>query len=236
MVFVAVAAVAVARSPLFAIAEVRVAGVVGQQVDEVRHAAALRPGHNLLTADLRAAEDRVARLPWVRTAEARRVPPSTVQIRATPREPVAVVRLPGAAWLVDADGVVVAGGSREGLVEIRAPNSVLPGVGVEVRDAALRNAIAARNQLPDGLRAAVVRYEAPTERGLRLHLDNGVVVRFGSAEHVAAKARSLVLLLEQARVQAERHGANPQEDAAEDLGVGEIDVRAPDNPVLVPVD
>lgn len=232
LVLAAAAALAVARSPLFDIAEVRVVGVGGEDAREVREAASLRPGDNLLSVDLGAAAARVADLPWVRTADARRIPPSTVELRAARREAVAVVRLGDAAWLVDAEGVLVAGGAQEGLVEISAPNSVLPGVGVRISDAALRNAIAVRNGLPGPLRAAVVRYEAPSERGLRLHLERGVVVRFGSAERIGAKARSVGLLLEQIRARADRAGSSPEGVAPS--GPVEIDVRAPDNPVLAP--
>lgn len=235
VVALAVAGTALARSSLFAIVDVRVAGVQGQEADLVRRAAAIRPGNNLLSADLGAAAARAADLPWIRSATARRIPPSTVQLHVTRREPVVVVRLPDAAWLVDAEGVVVAGGSQEGLVEITAPHSVVPGVGGEVRDAALRNALVARAELPDALRASVVRYEAPSARDLRLHLDGGVVVRFGVAEQVAEKARSVALLLEQVRSQAERRSATA-EDESEGTGFDamEVDVRAPANPVLVP--
>lgn len=232
LLLLAAGAAAVARSPLFDLVDVRVVGASGDAAVEVREAAALRPGDNLLAVDLGSAAARVAELAWVREAEARRIPPSTVEVRAVPREPVAVVRLDGRAWLVDAEAVLVAGGARDDLVEVAAPNSVLPGVGVRISDAALRNAIAVRNGLPEPLRAAVVRYEAPSERGLRLHLDSGVVVRFGSADRVGAKARSVAMLLEQARTQSERHGEAGE--AGGEMQVAEVDVRAPDNPVLVP--
>jgi len=234
LLLLAVAAVAVARSPLFAIAEVRVLGVAGEAQAAVREEAGLRPGDNLLAADLRDAADRVEALPWVHTAGARRLPPSTVEVRVVVRQPVMVIRLPDAAWLVDAGGVVVAGGSRPGLPEVLAPHSVVPGVGGEVRDAALRNALDARARLPVDLRAVIERYEAPSARDLRLRLRGGVVVRFGAAEDVEAKARSVLLLLEQARVQAGRR--EPGTGGERRLGVAEIDVRAPDNPVIVPVD
>lgn len=233
LVLLVVAGVLVARSPLFSIADVRIAGVVGAQRDMVEHAAGLRLGDNLLSVDLGAAGDRVQALPWVRVAEARRLPPSGVELRVVLREPEVVVRLPDARWLVDREGVVVAGGTREGLIELTAPNSVVPGVGAQVRDAALRNALSVHTQIPDALRALVVRYEARSGRDLRLHLHEGIVVRFGVADDVAAKARSVMLLIDQARAQAARR-VTPDEPGA-GLGVAEIDVRAPDNPVLVPV-
>lgn len=241
LVVLAAAGVGIARSSLFAIIDVRVTGVQGQEAELVRRTAAIEPGNNLLSTDLRAAAARVADLPWIRDADARRIPPATLELQVTRRQPIVTVRLPEAAWLVDADGVVVAGGSQEGLVEITAPHSVVPGVGGQVRDAALRNALIAHAEMPASLRATVVGYEAPSARDLRLHLAGGVVVRFGVADQVEAKARSIALLLEQIRLQAERRTAPDEGTGSAGTGsagtgyaVMEIDVRAPDNPVLVP--
>ncbi|MEX2619959.1 MAG: FtsQ-type POTRA domain-containing protein [Egibacteraceae bacterium] len=232
VIVLAAAAAGVARSPLFTIDAVAVVGVADDEQAAIRQAIALGAGDNLLTVDLGAAAARVQALPWVRNADIRRRPPSGVEVTVVPREPVVVVRLPDAAWLVDAEGVVVAGGVREGLVELTAPHSVVPGVGAQVRDAALRNALEAHAQMPEPLRAQVMRYEARSARDLRLHLESGMVVRFGVAEDVDAKARSVALLLEQARAQAARR--TPDGQPAPALGVAEIDVRTPDNPVLVP--
>lgn len=233
----AVGVVAIARSPLFDVDGVAIDGATGEQAEEVRAAAGVRPGDNLLFVDLSAAAERVEELAWVRMAETQRRPPSTVRLEIAPRHPVAVVRLPDSAWLVDAAGVVVAGGERDELVEVDAPNSVLPGPGIRVTDAAVRNALAVQAGLPGSLRAAVEHYEAPSDRDLRLHLDNGVVVRFGLAERVDAKARTVALLLEQARGQADGEGDVTEGSVpAEMAGDVELDVRAPDNPVLIPAD
>lgn len=227
---VTVAGLAVARSPLFAITEVRIVGVTAREAQTAREAAGLRPGENLLFADLGRASARIAGLPWVRSADIRRLPPSTVEVDVARREPVAVVRLPDESWLVDGEGVVVGGGSAEGLAEIDAPRAVLPAVGEQVRDAVVGTALTVHAQLPGGLRSQVLRYEALAERDLRLHLPGEVIVRFGDAEQIEAKARSVRLLLDQLQRHRQRAG-----DGAPRQGEGEtiIDVRAPDNPVLV---
>jgi cell division protein FtsQ len=221
-------AVAVSYSPLFAVDEVRVVGVTGERAETVETLAAVRPGERLLSVDLGRVAADVTVLPWVREVAVSRVPPSTVEVAVVPREPVAVVALPGASWLLDAEGFVVGGGTAPDLVVIDAPNSVLPGAGAQASDLAVRNALEVHRQLPGPIRALVERYEAPSDRGLRLGLTvDDVWVRFGRAERVPAKAQVIGLLLDQAREQAELSGV-------EDLGVAELDVRAPDNPVLVP--
>lgn len=57
--------------------------------------------------------------------------------------------------------------------------------------------------------------------------EGGIWVRFGTVDRAQAKARAIDLLIEQARAQALLQGRP-------DLGIAEIDVRAPDNPVLIP--
>ena len=228
VVALAAGAYAVTRSPLFEVDEVVIEGLTGERVDLVRRLAGIRPGERLLEVDLDAVRDDVERLPWVRSVDVARRPPSTISVAVDVRVPVAVVRLPETSWLLDGDGVVVGGGVDEDLVVIDAPSSVLPGPGVETSDSAVRNALEVHQSLPGPLRAQVDRYEAPSDRSLRLHLaDSDVWVRFGRAERVDDKAQVIGLLLEQAREQAQVQGRSG-------LGVAELDVRAPDNPVLIP--
>lgn len=256
LVLVAMAATGVAVSPLAEITEVRVAGVDGERLRKARTAADVHLGENVLTADLRTAESRVEELPWVHRAAVRRQPPTTVEIAVMVRTPVARVETSESTWLVDREGVVVAEGTEEQLPLVEAPDAVLPAVGSPVRDAAVRNALKMRARLPDRLRSRVVRYEAPTPRGLRLQLDNGVTVRVGRAEQVEEKAQAMSLMLAQMRDAEDgddspASGSGPsgsggasrfagpgesKGDAAGSDGsrVAEIDVRAPDRPVLVP--
>lgn len=232
-------ATAAATAPLFDVSEVRVRGVSGEQAAAVRSAASVATGDNLLRVDLGAVTERVEALAWVRSAEIHRAPPAALEIAVDRREPAAVVRLREAVWVVDAEGAVLRGGDAPELVEIIAPDAVLPDVGEQVSDAAVRNALAVHRGLPGPLRTAVRAYHAEGVRGLRLLLDPAwsgeeITVRFGIAERIDAKARVLGLLLAQARRQAagEEAGALAEQAPA---GIAEIDVRAPDNPVLVPV-
>jgi len=248
-------AAALATTPLFDVETVEIVGVAGTEADQVRTVAAVIPGQNLLRVDRGAISEAVRALPWVASADVQRVPPATLRITVARREPVAVVRIRDASWLVDAAGFVVSGGEREGLAVIDASESVVPPPGASISDAAIRNALAVRAALPAPLRAAVDRYEATSERSLRLRLvpaglgaaasaegsvdvegdtsqadgavPEAIWVRFGTADRAGAKARAITLLLEQAHAQALRQGTT-------DLGIAELDVRAPRNPVLVP--
>jgi cell division protein FtsQ len=241
------AAVAVGYSPLFAVADVRVIGAASGRTDEVRRAARILPGDNLLLADVRGAAAQVEALPWVRSASVRRLPPSTVELTVTRRDPAALVSAADGVWIVDLEGVVLAGGRHDTLPVIDAPGAVLERVGQPFADPAVANALSVLGSLPGPLRSLVDRYDAPTERGLRIRVAWGepdaVWVRFGLAERVDAKARAIGLLLEQAdplRAAPETvsendgHGQDVEGSEAAPLAY-ELDVRAPDAPVLVPV-
>lgn len=222
----------VTTSPLFAVSSVLVDGATGEQAAAIRAAADIAEGDNILRLDTDAVAARVRTLPWIRSVEVGRIPPATIELHVEVREPAVMVELRRGTWLLDMDGVVLAGGHRDGLARVVAPGSVVPGVGDRVADAAVRNAIAVHRELPGPLRAAVLEYDARSESDLRFLLDapgvsdGGIWVRFGFAERIDAKARVIGLLLEQAREQAATEAALP--------AIAEFDVRAPDNPVLVP--
>ena len=232
-VLVAGGAYALTYTPLFAVTEVTVEGVTGDRAEAVRSVAGVVPGQRLLDVDLDGVAAAVEDLAWVRATEVTRQPPSTVVLAVAVRTPVAVLRTADQAWLVDADGVLVAGGDAADLLEIYAPDTVLPGAGAVVRDPTVRTALDVHARLAGPLRAGVVRYEAHGQHGVRMLLDGRLIaddaddlwVRVGSAERVDAKARVIGLLIEQLRAGSGRVG---------EQAVAELDVRVPDNPVLVP--
>lgn len=250
LVLLAASAYGVSRTPLFAVGEVRVTGLPASQVEQVLAVADIATGGNVLDVDTGEVERRVENLPWVRDARVRRLP-GTVEIHVVPRVAVAGVRVGGAAWLVDGDGWVMGGGADPTLVVIDAPDAVLPPVGERISHVGIRNALAVHAALPDTLRAVVDRYDASGDRALRLRLrapgaqgprtgqvatpggPQGIWVRFGVAERIEEKARVIELLLGQAREQA-AHAGTPVPDSELPPGIAELDVRAPDNPVIIP--
>lgn len=94
-----------ADSDLLRIREVRFAGVHRTTAAELAALATVRPGDNLLAADLEALERAVARHPWVKSAEARRRLPPAVEVRVEERTAGALVDL-GGLYLVDREAQV----------------------------------------------------------------------------------------------------------------------------------
>jgi cell division protein FtsQ len=220
-------AAAAVASPLFAVTEVRITGAAGEQAEQVRAAAAFGEQPNLLLADIEGAARRVEVLPWVRSAAVTRVPPSTLEVAVRVREPVAVVRLADASWLVDAGGVLIGGGLREGLVHVEAPGAALPSVGEVIGDPGIASALAVHEGLAPELRGRVLRYDARPGTPLRFELalegEARTWVRVGDASAVEAKSAAIELLL--ARGAAD----------SRDLTRWELDVRVPELPVLRPL-
>lgn len=219
LLVLAVAAFVVERSPLVALAEVRVSGTNRLNPEDVRDAAGLEAGTSTLRLPLGAARERVEALPLVRSAEVRRVDPLTVLLEVTERAPVAVIVRGDEAVLVDEDGVILAPGAEPDLPRIRLQEGSLPEPGEDVgASPAAANAHAAMRGLPGALRSRIAAYVARAADEVDLKLVGGVVVRFGRADRIDEKARALGAVLEEV-------GRQPVEV---------IDVRAPSRPVVVP--
>ncbi len=218
LVALLVAFLALERSALVGLEEIRVLGA--ERVDEevVRAATELELGTSTLRLRLGRVEERVARLPAVRVATARRLDPLTVLIEVVEREPRLVAESEGRRALVDREGVLLDDGRQGGLPRILIDDG-LPEIGSTVsEDAALENAFRAWRGLTGPLRTEVVRYDAAGVDDLVLQLESGIAVRFGRAHRIDEKVRALGVILED----------------IEDAEISEIDVRAPSSPVVVP--
>ncbi len=214
---VVAALVAIERSALVALDEIRVTGVERLSEAEVLEAADLQLGTSTLRLGLGTVEERVIALPLVADAEARRVDPLTVEIEVDERTPATVAVGDGTSVLIDREGVVLVEEELDELPEIILRTTPpAPGELVSA-DPALANAHAVWRGLSGPLRAEVVRYVADGRDQLSLELDQGIEVRFGRAERIDEKVRALGRILEDV-------GATPIEA---------IDVRAPRAPVVV---
>jgi hypothetical protein len=250
-VLLIIAGVSVAlRSPLFEISAIEVRGVGAERARIVRQAAAIHEGQHLLTAPLAEAQARVERLAWVKTVTVHRLPPSTVAVDVTPRRPVLTVETSRTAWKVDDEAVVVDGGrvADAPAVTVDALDDLR--LGAPIQDRTVRDAVRVHIELPAWLRDQVKAYRVVAARDLWLRLavpaqraggrgdegegerqraggrgDEGdgedsksttVDVRFGTATDLALKVEVIRVLLPQAVEQQ-----------------GDLDVRAPTNPVVV---
>lgn len=196
VVSVLIGAAYATQTPLLDVDRVAVVGAAHTGVDEVRRAAGVARGDALISVDGAAVARRVEELPWVASVRVERSWPSTLTVRVTEREPVALVQVSDRrAAAVDAEGWVVTiesheEGAGDTLVLTGIEDDVAEGrrLGREAR-AALTVAVAVAERLP-GAVAAV-----STELDAELH--EGGTVRFGSTDDLGAKVTALETVLDE---------------------------------------
>lgn len=98
---------AVLASSALTVQRVVVRGNVRLSTGEVLELVGGLRGEHVLRADLDAWRDRVLASPWVNEATLRRLLPSTVEIEIVERLPLAIGRLGGRLYLLDAEGTII---------------------------------------------------------------------------------------------------------------------------------
>lgn len=220
LVVAAVAAglVALERSSLVALADLDVVGLERLAEEEVRAAAEVQEGMSVLRIRRGDVEERVEAMPLVEEARVERVGALGLRIRVTEEAPVLTARFSTGPVLVSEEGVVIGDGEAPGTTVV-AVGGPAPAPGDRVEDVpALRAAHTVLLGLPGPLEALVASAEAEEADDVRLVLESGVEVRWGTASRNDEKARALGAVLE-------------------DLGtrvVTRIDVRAPMAPTVTP--
>lgn len=171
-------------SSLLSARQVRVVGAEGALADAALAAAAIPVGVPLVRIDTTRAQQAVADLPWVASADVRRGWPAEIVVAVVAREPRAA--LAGSRQAVDAEGIVfeVVGGLPKDLPKVTAEG------------VALTEAMAVLTSLPTDISRRVVALRATTRDDVDLVLRSGNVVRWGSAGQPAFKAEVLRVLLE----------------------------------------
>lgn len=180
----------VAFSPVFGVRTIEVRGNHVLSADRIRVAADISHGTPLVRVDTAAATRRIERLADVASAQVSTSFPSTVVITVEERTPVGYLRQRGGVHLVDRSGDAY----RTVRTAPRAlPRFVVPSGPAERRTAAAVGAVA--NALPASVRRHVRSIQALDPGAITLVLTGDRVVRWGSADRTALKARLLPALL-----------------------------------------
>jgi cell division protein FtsQ len=217
LVALAAAVVFLARSPLLAIDDVTVSGVVYADAGAIDEVVDDAVGESLLTIDTGALAERFEAIPWVKRAEVRRAWPPGIVVDLSERRPLAAYYAPDRRYrVIDSDGVVLAtvDGNPIDLVGIGGIGpAVAPG---DTVPEAYRGAAAVIAAFPDELRARVAAVGLDDDGNLTLALAPAGEVLLGPPDEVRAKLVAVLTLL---------RGVDP-------ASVGRLDVRVPDKPVL----
>lgn len=205
-VVLAAAAVALARSPLFRVGEIRVEGLTHGSPARIVRLAGLSERDRIFDLDVGLLRSRIERDPWVDRVQIDIQLPSRVTIRITERSAIATVEVRSGRVLVDAEGRIIAPGPRRGLPEIVLPPGWVErlqiarlGEARPWRSISLASMARALAALPPQVRDAVLRVEVVPDSGVELILRDGGRVVYGPAREIAAKARVLDRVLGWAR-------------------------------------
>lgn len=212
LVLVAGAAFGLTRSSVLDVDHIRVQGVDPGQESEIRAASGLTLGAPLIDVTPGSVVARVEDLAWVQSATVTRVWPGSVQIRITPRIPVATAGNGANAVTIDRSGRVI--GAITGSAALPSLDLTPPAAGQTV-SAPWRSALAVVADMPAPLLAEVTAARVGSN-GIELTLRDGITVRFGDASRLRAKSVALKALLDQAGR----------------TSIRSIDVRVPANPSL----
>lgn len=191
-VVVALSVWLVAFSPVLGVRTVDVQGTRFLTAAQVRAAAGIHSGTPLVRLDTAAVVRRVEQLPAVRSARVHTHFPNGVTISITERTAVGFVEQDSRFVLVDGDGVQFRTMS---VRPARLPQFALPGGAQAVPAARAVAGVAA--DLGAGLLAQVQSIQAFDPSAITLLLVDRRVVRWGSADRSADKARILPTLLAQ---------------------------------------
>ena len=202
-------------STVFAATSVEVEGSARIDDSTVRSIAEVPLGGPLARVDLAAIEERVATLPPVAEVRVSRGWPDAVRITITDRQPVAALAVKGRWQLVDADGFRWGRSATapRGLPIVRAD--------LGANRSALAEAAAVVTALPPQLADDVAEVRVRTIDQIALRLDDGLLVRWGSAERSALKAEVLAAMV--ASDTALMVGEEP---------AGSVDVSVPTQPTV----
>ncbi len=166
------------QSRWFLIEQVQITGLKRLSTQKVLTAAQVRVGQPLMAANPNALEARIGELPAVKRVVIERGWPHTLIIRVTERKPIAAVPVGGAYVLVDDEGHV-AGGAKN-----LPAKKVL--VHAKPETLAIKAALNVYQALPS--RWKVLSVHAKTRDSVKVQLQNGIWIIFGSDELIDRKS------------------------------------------------
>lgn len=179
-------------TPLLGVRSVQVLGTKDLTNQQVLTSAAVKSGSPMLTIDLAAIRDRVARLDRVASVNVSRSWPSTVLVVVQERTAIGVIKTPTGVHLVDntAKDFAVVSTEPPGLPEFQLPKS-------SPSDPVATAVVQVLQAVPDKVRAEVLSVSAKSPDSVVLALSAGRQVRWGGVADSARKAAVLTALMSQ---------------------------------------
>lgn len=192
------------HSPWFTVESVEVNGVNRLTPAEVAQIGGIS-GQNLFLLDAQRAADRIRQATMARRVEVVRTVPNRVTVNVEERVPWAIWQTRAANYLIDEHGVVLgADPNPPPLPVLRDVERHLIDPGVRVDPSAVVLTQRLTDLLPARIGRRPVDFEYGPLGGLKVTLQDGLEVRFGTAEDLDYKLAALVVMLDDARSKGQR--------------------------------
>lgn len=192
------------HSPWFAVESVEVNGVNRLTPAEVAQISGIT-GQNLFLLDAQRAAERIRQATMARRVEVVRTIPNQVTVNVEERVPWAVWETRAANYLIDQDGVVLgADPNPPPLPSLRDVERHLIDPGVRVDPSAVILTQRLSDLLPARIGRRPVDFEYGPLAGLKVTMQDGLEVRFGTADDLDYKLAALVVMLDDARSKGQR--------------------------------
>ncbi|HUW64512.1 MAG TPA: FtsQ-type POTRA domain-containing protein [Spirochaetia bacterium] len=187
------------RSPLFQVQRMEVTGTRLLQPGQIRELSGINLGENIFQVNLGEAQKKIALLPLVKTADLRRILPSTVLIEVTERTPVALLDEGSTFGEVDEDGYYLQQGAVNtgGLPVLTGIQASLPAPGQKVNAQALPAVLHFVSGLPPDLLPKLSEVHVQSNGQLILTTLYGIPVLAGDTSDPAGKGALLLAILQQ---------------------------------------
>lgn len=207
------------RTPLFAIERIDVIGNAQVSREATLSLSGLKLGEFLVSVDEGAIEHKLEADPWVESATVKSDWPHVVKVKISERKAVAIAQAEGGKWVQLSPGGVVLAVDDKPTVDLPTvlgfQVSAEPGTRLSGDGASL---ISVSELMPESLRKQVLQMDRNATDGIRLGLDNGVVVIVGDESDLGAKLTSASAIV-----------------AREDLkDAATLDVRSHQMPLVTP--
>lgn len=189
-------------SDLVRVERVSVSGTGVLTPAQVREAADVPLGEQLISVDTEAIEARLAKaLPRIDTVDVIRSWPHEITLKVTERTPVLLIHQAGKFIEVDDEGVRFATVSKapEGVAQLKLEASASGSTAASLRrfgeDRLTREAVRVAGALPDSVARATRSVKVRSYDDISLELADGRTVDWGSSEKNARKGRTLTALM-----------------------------------------
>ncbi|MFZ5634278.1 MAG: cell division protein FtsQ/DivIB [Bacillota bacterium] len=204
MVFLT-AAYILARSPVFEVREIRVAGNSSLTREKIISVSGINPGENIFKLDLKASAEKIRVIPAIKSVDLSRDLPSAVEIRVQERKPCALLPVDSGFIQVDDEGVYLQKGdvAANQFPVVTGVKFTAPAPGEQIKSEALSKALTVIKELPPGLLPQLSEVNVDGDQAVAYTLD-GIQCRLGAVTDLQQKGEVFMKVLNELKVKGKR--------------------------------